>query len=236
VVGISTNTSNNNSIPYKDVFGKSYSRQVGVSIQDDNPHIIVYTSGTTGRPKEAVLTHQNVYINGLTRKNSIQLLVAPIFHIAALSTLVQHCLTVETIHLHQSFQPQRVLATIEKEKIDNTFLIPIMWRSLMSQANFSPFDVNSIQICTTGGEITPPSVKKKILNLFPNEQIFEAFGQSEMNPSIIYLLPKDTLRKPNSVGRASMNVRIRVVDEQMNDVKVGEVGEIVYRGPTMMKE
>jgi acyl-CoA synthetase (AMP-forming)/AMP-acid ligase II len=90
--------------------------------------------------------------------------------------------------------------------------------------------------CTTGGAICPLELKKRILDVFPNAEIFESFGQTEMSPSTTSLLPEDALRKIASVGKPVMTLRVRVVDDEMNDVPIGEVGEIIYQGPTMLKE
>ena len=90
--------------------------------------------------------------------------------------------------------------------------------------------------CSLWGLIYPNKIKKRILQVFKNATILEAFGQTEMSPSTTYLAGEDALRKTESVGKPSINVRVRIVDNEMNDVPVGEVGEIVYQGPTTMKE
>ncbi|WP_077212234.1 acyl-CoA synthetase [Bacillus dakarensis] len=212
-------------------------------LQDDDAHAIIYTSGTTGKPKGAVLTHKNLYTNGLNklyhsnlRKDVRQIVSAPLFHVAALSQLVQNCLVKGTIHLHRDFEPERILTTIQNERINSVGMVPAMWNFLFQVPNFQDYDVSSIMSCSMGGAICPLELKKRIMAVFENAEILESFGQTEMSPATTYLTGEDSLRKTDSVGKPAINVRVRVVDDVMNDVPIGEIGEIVYQGPTTMKE
>ena len=214
-----------------------------VNLTDENAHAIIYTSGTTGKPKGAVLTHKNYYMNAMNklyhhqpRRGVKQLVIPPLFHVAALSSLIQNCLVEGTIIIQREFQPEIVLQTIQDEKVESMFLVPAMWNFLFQVSNLLEYDLSSMTTCSIGGAICPLEIKKRILQVFKNASILEAFGQTEMSPSTTYLVGEDALRKTESVGKPSINVRIRIVDHEMNDVPLGEVGEIVYQGPTTMKE
>ncbi|MEK3766112.1 MULTISPECIES: class I adenylate-forming enzyme family protein [unclassified Solibacillus] len=231
-----------NTIPY-DVIFNTTNEYKPVNLTDDDAHAIIYTSGTTGKPKGAVLTHKNFYMNAMNklyhsqpRKGSRQLIIPPLFHVAALSSLLQNCLIEGTIIIHREFQPDVVLKTVQEEKIETMFMVPAMWNFLFQVPNLSDYDLSSMTNCSLGGAICPIEIKKRILQVFKNATILEAFGQTEMSPSTTYLAGEDALRKTESVGKPSINVRVRIVDNEMNDVPVGEVGEIVYQGPTTMKE
>ncbi len=228
-------------IPYETIF-EAKAKYEPVQQTDNDSCMIVYTSGTTGRPKGAVLSHKNLCQNGMNMLweakiglNNKQLVVAPLFHIAAMSTLINTCLVEGTSVIHRDFDPVAVLQTISQEQINAIFLVPAMWNFLFQVPNLTDYDLSSVKISITGGAIAPVEIKKRIINNFPNAGLFDAFGQTEMSPVTTCLHPEDTLRKPNSVGRPVINVEVRVVDEQMNDVPIGEVGEIVYRGPNLMK-
>lgn len=229
-------------IPYESIYKTSADYQT-VYLSDDDAHAIIYTSGTTGKPKGAVLTHKNLYVNGLNKlyhshwgKGVKQLVIPPLFHVAALSTLVQNCLIEGTSIIHREFHPEVVLKTIQDEKINTMFLVPAMYNFLFQVPNLSEYDLSSMTTCSIGGAICPLEIKKRIMEVFKNGMILEAFGQTEMSPSTTYLAGDDSLRKTDSVGKPAINVRVRIVDDEMKDVSLGEVGEIVYQGPTAMKE
>lgn len=226
---------------YENIFNaEPYFRETDFT--DDDDHMIIYTSGTTGKPKGAVLSHKNCYMNSLNslyhsppKRGVKSLLVTPLFHISGLCFLSQNCITEGTIYIHRDFNPVNILQTIEAQKINSIVLVPTMWNFLFQVPNIEDYDVSSIVKCGVGGAICPLELKKKILQVFENGGIHEAFGQTEMSPSTTYLIGEDALHKTASVGKPSINVRVRIVDENMNDVPQGEVGEIIYRGPTMMK-
>lgn len=213
------------------------------SLVDEDTAFIVYTSGTTGRPKGAVLTHKNICMNlqnlMFEGKNDLyqrQLICVPLFHIAGLCQIIMSCLANGTTVLLREFNPVKLLESVEKEQVNSFFLVPAMWNFLFQVPNFNEYDLSSVTTCSTGAAITPLELKKRILKSFPNAKLVDTFGQTETTASTTYLKGEDTLRKTTSVGRSMINVETRIVDENMNDVGVGEVGEIVYRGPTVMKE
>ncbi|MGG1674361.1 class I adenylate-forming enzyme family protein [Neobacillus sp. NRS-1170] len=229
-------------VQYEKIFESTALYQANEIRQDHDAHVIVYTSGTTGRPKGAVLTHKNVYMQAMNRladmkrdKQTRMLIVPPLFHIAALSHLVTICLQEGTGIIHSDFRPESILRTIQAEKITFMFLVPAMWIVLLQVPNLHEYDSSSLKKCGMGGAITPLELKKKILKVFTNAELVESFGQTE-SLHVTYLLPEDVIRKTDSVGKPAINVRVRIVDPEMNDVPVGEVGEIIYQGPTMMKE
>jgi acyl-CoA synthetase (AMP-forming)/AMP-acid ligase II len=175
--------------------------------------MIVYTSGTTGHPKGAVLTHKNLYMNsmnsiafvGLKPRNK-QLVVAPLFHVAAMSTLVTKTLQDGTTVIHREFDPVKILETIQSDRINSLFLVSAMWNFLFQVPTLDQYDLSSLTSCSTGGAVTPLELKKRIMQVFPNANLYEAFGQTEMSPCTTMLGHEDILRKTESVGRPALNV------------------------------
>ncbi len=226
---------------YESILNRDSTYHPCSSLSGDDGALIMYTSGTTGRPKGAVLTHQNMCMNGMNQvvtaglsSNFKQLLVAPLFHIAALSTLL-YPINGTTV-IHSQFNPEAVLQTIEKERINFIFLAPTMWHMLVESPSIEEYDLTSLERCAAGSAPCSLLLKSRIAKFFPNGKLRDPFGQTEMSPVTTCLQPQDSIRKNSSVGKPVVNVEVRVVDDHMNDVPLGEVGEIVYRGPTVMKE
>ena len=231
-------------INYKDIYQSAASyRTIDGLVHEDDACMICYTSGTTGLPKGAVLTHKNVLMSSLNsvvdskiETGSKQLIVTPLFHIAGIGNLLISCTVGGTTVIHRDFTPVGVLKAIHDEKLNGLFMVPAMWNLVLQVPNIEDYDLSSVKRCSTGAAICPIEVKEKMMHYFQNAGLFDAFGQTEMSPTTTCLVPQDNLRKTNSVGKPVLNVEVRIVDENMKDVPIGEIGEIVYRGPTLMKE
>lgn len=230
-------------INYETIFSNNTTYYPIQELTDDDASFIMYTSGTTGKPKGAVLSHRNLFMNainiifeGKSVHGESNILVPPQFHIAGLVLTIKGILTAGTTVLLEDFNPIEILQTIERERINTIFLVPAMWNFLFQVPNIRDYNLSSITMCATGAAISPVELKKTIITYFENATLLDHFGQSETTATTTILMGDDALRKPESVGVPLTNVEVRVVDEQMNDVAVGEIGEIVYRGPTIMKE
>lgn len=229
-------------IPYSEIFNQElFYRQ---QLQSDNDTcIIMYTSGTTGKPKGAVLTHKNIVMNAQNMNRELhldpsirQLIVAPLFHIAALGAMVFTTLARGTCYIQKDFIPTAVLQSIHEDRLTSLFLVPAMWNFITLVPTIEEYDLTSVSICISGAETCPLEIKNRIIHYFSIEGIYECFGQTETSPVTILMQPKDSMVKTEALGKPIVNVEIRVVDKDMNDVEIGKVGEVVYRGPTVMKE
>jgi acyl-CoA synthetase (AMP-forming)/AMP-acid ligase II len=228
---------------YEQVIQSAPAGEPLIYVEDNDPAFIMYTAGTTGRPKGAVLTHKNIIqcaVNGIIERGSFLrercLIVLPVFHVAAWGICLSTVYRGGAMVVQKSFDPETVLKTIAGEKVTQILLVPTMATALLQTAGLDKYPLDSLRTFVVGGAVTPVEVKKKILVAFPNVGLYDAFGQTEMSPTVTMLKPEDVLRKPGSIGKALVNVEIRLVDEFDEDVCPGEVGEAVYRGPTVMKE
>ncbi len=214
-----------------------------VDIPNDSPALIVYTSGTTGRPKGAVLTHTNLtgqtmtglYTHGADINNDVGFIGVPFFHIAGIGNMLTGMvLGVPTvIHPLGAFDPGQLLDVLQAEKVTGIFLVPAQWQAVCAAQQKKPRDLK-LRVISWGAAPASETLLRDMSETFPDAQILAAFGQTEMSPVTCMLLGDDAIRKRGSVGRVIPTVAARVVDENMNDVPVGEVGEIVYRAPTLM--
>ncbi len=212
-------------------------------IPDDSPALIMYTSGTTGRPKGAVLTHSNLagqamtqlFTNGADINNDIGFIGVPLFHIAGIgNTIVGLLLGRPTvIYPLGAFDPGELLDVLESEQVTGIFLVPAQWQAVCAAQRANPRTLK-LRTLSWGAAPASDTLLREMSQTFPAAQILAAFGQTEMSPVTCMLLGEDAIRKLGSVGKVIPTVSARVVDEEMNDVAIGQVGEIVYRAPTLM--
>jgi fatty-acyl-CoA synthase len=214
-----------------------------VDVPNDSPALIMYTSGTTGRPKGAVLTHTNLtgqtmtglYTNAADINSDVGFIGVPFFHIAGIGNMLTGILlgVPTVIYPLGAFDPGQLLDVLAAEKVTGLFLVPAQWQAVCAEQRARPRDLR-LRIMSWGAAPAPDALLREMSATFPGTQILAAFGQTEMSPVTCMLLGEDAIRKRGSVGKVIPTVAARVVDENMNDVPVGEVGEIVYRAPTLM--
>jgi fatty-acyl-CoA synthase len=202
--------------------------------------VIMYTSGTTGRPKGAMLTHGNMQWNAINMAtvgtglsgSTVTVAVAPMFHIGALGLSVLPILyaggTVVTV---RAFDPERTLRLIAERGVTTQFMVPAMWASLSQVPDFDSHDVSSMQYVLCGGAPCPLPV----IEFYQRRgwRFLEGFGMTEASPNTLLLDAEFVISHAGSVGRPFMHVDVRIVDEEDHDVAFGEVGELVLRGPNI---
>jgi fatty-acyl-CoA synthase len=215
-------------------------------LDEQDPAYIMYTSGTTGRPKGAVLTHHNLLLHafsssmhlGVGDDDRVSLSGAPLFHIAGLSGYLMCLLPGGCFVLTRSggFDPAEMVELLEHERVSNCFFVPSQWQAICAVPGLAERDLSALRRISWGAAPASTTLLHAMISSFPDAQVLTAFGQTECSPVTCYLRGEDALRKIGSVGTPMLNVEVRVVDDDMNDVPRGEVGEIVYRGPLVMKE
>ncbi|MFE1242542.1 fatty acid--CoA ligase [Fictibacillus sp. NPDC058756] len=216
-------------------------------VDENDLYAIMYTSGTTGRPKGVLHSHreiaeQSLIVIGATKLDSSDagLVTAPMFHCAEL-----HCAFLPRIHvgasnviLHQ-FDPKKVLSLIEEEKITKFFAAPTMWNMLL-QEDLQQFDISSLKTGLYGAAPMAPSLVHACHERL-GLTLVQAYGMTEMGPAITFLGEQDQLTKAGSAGQACLNHEIRIVRPNENGpsdpddvMPPGETGEILVKGPCMM--
>ena len=203
---------------------------------------ILYTSGTTGAPKGAMLTHRALLaqyascIVALDFAEGDRVLAAlPLYHTAQMHAFAMpQLLAGAEIFLIDTPAPARCLEMIERYRLTSFFAPPTVWISLLRHPDFAARDLRTLQKAYYGAAIMPVPVLHELRERLPGIRAFNAYGQSEMAPVATVLRPEEHDARPTSVGRPVLNVQTRVVDPDGRDVPTGERGEIVHRSPQLM--
>jgi len=204
--------------------------------------LIMYTSGTTGRPKGAMLTHGNLWWNNTNTmhqldvlEDDVTLVVAPLFHIGGLNvtTLVTWQRGGEVV-LHRTYDPAACLHDIARYGVTTMFGVPAMFLFMSQHPDFDEADLMSVRILICGGAPVPePLIKRYIGRGIP---INQGYGLTETAPMVSFLSPEWSLAKIGSAGRAPLFSEIRIVDVDNRPITAPRVnGEVCTRGPNVMK-
>ncbi len=212
-----------------------------VSAGQHDTAVIMYTSGTTGRPKGAMLTHGNLLWNNLSsgldisiHKEDITLVAAPLFHIGGLNvtmlgSLQNGCCVV----LHRGFDAKQSLVDIERYQCTTMFGAPAMFLFMAQQPAFADTDLSSLRMLIVGAAPVPRS----LLDIYSKRDVAlnQGYGLTETSPFVSFLTSEHLESKMGSAGKANIMGEVRIADANGDSLAPGEVGEILFRGPNLMK-
>lgn len=217
-----------------------------VQTNADDTAVILYTSGTTGKPKGAELSHMNMVMNARLAENlyetrlgeDVHLVTLPLFHSFGQTVQMNGGFyTRASLSLLPRFEPDAALAIMDRDNVTVFAGVPTMYWALLNYPEADKYDLDKIarnlRLAVSGGAAMPVEVMKAFENRF-NVKILEGYGLSETSP-VATFNRMDRPAKPGSVGLPVWGVEIRVVDEDDEDVPQGELGEIVIRGHNVMK-
>jgi long-chain acyl-CoA synthetase len=207
----------------------------------DDTAVILYTSGTTGKPKGAELTHSNLTINADVSKalftldhDDIVLGALPLFHAFGQTCGLNAAFSAgASLALIPRFDAGKVLATIERDGVTVFEGVPTMFAALLHHPEREQFDVSTLRVCVSGGAALPVEVLRGFEEAF-DCVVLEGYGLSETSPVACFNHP-DRERKPGSIGTPVEGVEMKLVDDHREDAAPGEVGEIAIRGHNVMK-
>ena len=239
---------------YEDLIETMNPDEVACDIEDDDITILMYTAGTTGRPKGVPLKHSGfasyVLENVEPASPEIEernLLTVPLYHVAGMQAMLAGVYGGRTLVLMRQFEVKEWMKTIQDERASRAMLVPTMLKWVLDDPEFHTYDLSSLKVITYGAAPMPFEVIKKAIRKLPGVRFINAFGQTETASTITTLGPEDHIlegtdeeiekklkRLTSSIGRPLPDVEVKIVDEKEKPLPAHELGEILAKGPRIM--
>ena len=217
------------------------SDDVAAAIDENDPHVMLYTSGTTGSPKGTLVSHRTYWLQATTshlqlgfREEDVALSMFPMFHMGGWSLPLGFWHTGATAVVMPKAEPRAILEAIARERVTYLYAVPTVYASLLAVPDLDRFDVSSLRLL--GGGTAPMTAAQvcAIMERLRCDRMVILYGSTEAGP-VSVLRPPDVPRKPETVGRPYLDVDVRVVDADGRDLPRGDVGEIVARSEFTMR-
>jgi len=241
-------------LEYEELLAVEAEDEFIIDIEDDENTILMFTSGTTGRPKAVPMTHNTfgAYIlenvdpadPEIEEKN---ILTVPLYHVAGIQGMLAAAYGGRTLILMPQFEVKEWLKTVQREKANRAMLVPTMLKQIIDFEQFTDYDLSSLDVITYGAAIMPFEVIKRAIALLPDVSFINAFGQTETGSTIAMLGPEDhriegtdeekekkLKRLSSSIGKPLPDVEVKIIDENGHPAPPGILGEIVAKGPRVM--
>ncbi|TKJ21626.1 MAG: long-chain fatty acid--CoA ligase [Promethearchaeota archaeon Loki_b32] len=218
-----------------------------IKIKPEDTWIILYTSGTTGKPKGVIRSHRSYIafflINGVEFSFTPQdygMILMPLSHVNSTfySFVFIYIGAPVYIHIEYNFDPEEILKIIDQEKITFTSMIPTHYNLILSlpEEVKQKYDLSSVTSLLTSSAPATKQMKLDVMNLFIKTKLFEAYGSTEAG-LVTLLRPEDQMNKLGSIGKECIGTDcIKLLDEDGNPVPIGDIGELYSRGPQMFDE
>jgi long-chain acyl-CoA synthetase len=204
--------------------------------------LILYTSGTTGEPKGVVLSYHNLTQYpavmskmGITNSDTVRGCILPMSHIVGPIVCNEVAEKGYTLVIFDQFNPITLLEGIQKHHVTVFEGVPIIFQLMLSVKNLADYDTSSVKIAAMMGTSVPLPLLQAFKKAQPHIKVIQGYGLTETSPLITLVEPERAVTKMGSIGRAVPGVEVRIVDENGGEVPMGEAGEIITRGPHVMK-
>ena len=226
-------------------------------IGDDDDTVLMYTAGTTGLPKGVPQDHNSYSIYVLQNVeppnpdvSETNLLTMPLYHVAGVQAMLSAIYGGRTIALMRQFETKEWFEIAQREKVTRAMLVPTMLKWIIDDLDFKKYDLSKLRVITYGAAACPFEVLKKAMELFPGRAFINAYGSTETASTIAALSPEDYIftgkeseavrekklkRLSSSIGKPLGDVEVQIRDEGGKALPVRQIGEVVMRGPRVMK-
>lgn len=240
-------------LSFKDLMANASDEDIWVDVDDHDPTIVIFTSGTTALPKGVVLTYLDLtaYVTNTMSPadpdiHEKTIVSAPFFHVAGATAMMSSIWGGRTLVILPAFTPEGWLTAVHDEGATHSFVVPTMLKRIMEVADFDKYDLSKLQLITYGAAPMPYEVVRKACDIFPPRGValMNAYGQTESTSTLTFLGPDDhdlsvdtenRERRLRSVGRPMEDVEIAIMDDYNNRLEDGREGEICVRSDRVMK-
>jgi len=239
---------------YEDLIRPFSTDEIMAEIADNDTTILLFTSGTTGRPKAVPLRHDSFVVFALENVEPANpdleernILTVPLYHVAGIQAMFPAIYGGRTLVMMRQFELEEWLKTVEQERVTRAMLVPTMLKWIVDSPDFGKHDLSSLRVVTYGAAAMPFEVIKKAIELMPQVQFINGYGQTESASTLTTLGPEDHRivgteeekqikwkRLRSSIGRPLPDVRIRIVNDEGKILPPLSVGEIHAKGPRIM--
>jgi acyl-CoA synthetase (AMP-forming)/AMP-acid ligase II len=214
-----------------------------VEVSADDIHRLMYTSGTTGRPKGVMITHANLAWKNVAHiiefgftSADLGLACGPLYHVGALDLTTTSLIAAgATTIIHRAFEASEVIDELERSRATTVWLAPAMVNAIMALPDIDQRDLSSVRVIINGGEKMPIPLIERIQRAFPSAWFADAYGLTETVSGDTFLDRDSIVTKLGSVGRPCLYLELDIWDKQGTSMPAGERGEIVMRGPKVFK-
>jgi fatty-acyl-CoA synthase len=227
---------------YEEIIEKESSEKISIPLQEEDESLYLYTSGTTGRSKGVVLTNdhltyfpETLHHAVLISEQDTQGLVLPVSHIAGpiiLNVMVECGMSVSVV---DEMKPKKVLEAIQNHRITFFFASPPIFQMILNTPNWERYDCSSLRAIAMMGTVVPEQLMKEFGERYLNLQPLRGYGATETSPLLTHTHLKDGPRKMASDGKAAPRAELKIIGQDGKEVQVGQIGEIIARGPQIMK-
>jgi len=227
---------------YEEIIEKESSEKISIPLQEEDESLYLYTSGTTGRPKGVVLTNDHLTCFPETLHHAVLIseqdthgLVLPISHITGpciLNLMVESGMSVSVI---EEMKPKKILDAVQNHRITFFHSSPTIFQMILSIPHWERYDCSSLRAIAMMGMVVPEQLMKEFGERYPHLQPLRGYGTTETSPLLTHTHLKDGPRKMASDGKAAPRVELKIIDRDGKEVEVGQIGEIIARGPQIMK-
>jgi acyl-CoA synthetase (AMP-forming)/AMP-acid ligase II len=227
---------------YEEIIEKESSEKISIPLQEEDESLYLYTSGTTGRSKGVVLTNDHLTYFPETLRHAVLIseqdtygLVLPISHIVGpclLNLMVESGMSLSVV---DEMKPKKILDAIQNHRITYFSATPSIFQLILNIPNLERYDFSSLRAISMMGTVVPEHLMKEFAERYPHLQPVQGYGTTETSPLLTMTHLKDAPRKMASAGKAAPRVELKIIGQDGKEVEVGQIGEIIARGPQIMK-